>query len=111
MTSPDVAICIGLSGTHVLIWNPFAGGCFCDRVDSQDCMLDEADPLFEGAVVPRPSALVSAARLIDTQRLEHLPLLYAGETPVTAETRLTPAQQRAVDRGGLTEDVARRLAV
>ncbi|ADI04363.1 hypothetical protein SBI_01242 [Streptomyces bingchenggensis BCW-1] len=110
LTDPEVALCIGLSGTHVLFWNPFASGWFCDRVDSEDHMLDQAHQLIEGAVVPRPDGVVAAARLQYLVRLDELPLR-AAETVVPAGTRLTPAQQVAVDRGALTEDVARRLAV
>jgi hypothetical protein len=107
---PEVAVCIGLSGTHVLVWNPFAGGWFCDRVEEDDCMLDEAHRLIEGAVVPRPGDVVSAVMLQFEPGLDALPLI-AAETSVPAGTRLAPAQQRAVDRGALAEDVARRLAV
>ncbi|MFF5019552.1 hypothetical protein [Streptomyces sp. NPDC001165] len=110
VTSPEVAICIGLSGTHVLTWNPFADGWSCDRVDSEDCMLDQAHRLIDGAVVPQPDGVVSAVMLQAERRLDELPL-YAAETSVPAGTRLTPAQQCAVDRGTLTEDVALLLAV
>jgi hypothetical protein len=105
-----VAICIGLGGTHVLFWNPFAGGWCCDRVDPEDCMLDQAHRLVSGAVVPRPEDVVSAVMLQAERRLDQLPL-YANETPVPTGTRLTTAQRSAVDSGALTEDVALRLAV
>ncbi|WP_457541709.1 hypothetical protein [Streptomyces filamentosus] len=108
--TPEVAICVGLRSTHVIFWNPFAGGWFCDRVDEDDCMLDEAHALIEGAVVPRPADVVAAVMLQSELRLDALPLI-ASETSVPDGTQLTQAQQRAVDRGVLTEDVARRLAV
>lgn len=110
VTSPAVAICIGLGGRHVLFWNPFAGGWFCDRVDADDRMLGKAHQMVSGAVVPRPVDVVSAVMLQAERRLKELPL-YAAETPVPTGTRLTAAQRRAVDTGKLTEDIALRLAV
>ena len=110
MTRSAVSICTGLGGTHVLFWNPCAGGWFCDRVDPEDCMLDQAHRLVSGAVVPRPEDVVSAVMLQAERRLDELPL-FAAETPVPAGTRLAEAQRRAVDSGALTEDVALRLAV
>ncbi|MFH8620162.1 hypothetical protein ACH4E8_34480 [Streptomyces sp. NPDC017979] len=110
VTAPEVALCIGLHGTHVLIWNPFAGGWSCDRIDAQGHMLDEAHQLIEGEAVPRPSTVMAAVRLQYLGRLDELPLP-SYEPPVPAWVQLTPAQQRMVDRGALTEDVARRLAV
>ncbi|MFB8441243.1 hypothetical protein ACFC7A_19575 [Streptomyces niveus] len=110
VTDPEVALCIGLSGTHVLFWNPFSGGWFCDRIDSDDHMLDQAHELVDGAVVPPPDSVVGAARLQWLGRADELPL-YSLETVVPAGTLLTPSQQVAVDRGTLTQDVARRLAV
>jgi hypothetical protein len=110
VSSPPVALCIGLGGTHVLFWNPFAGGWCCDRVDLEGCMLDEAHRLVSGAVVPRPEDVLSAVVLQAERRLDQLPL-HATETPVPAGTRLTAAQRRAVDSGAITEEVALRLAV
>ena len=110
VTRPAVSICTGLSGTHVLFWNPFAGGWSCDRVDTEDFMLDQAHRLVSGAVVPQPEDVVSAVMLQAERRLDELPP-FAAETPVPAGTRLTEAQRRAVDSGALTEDVALRLAV
>lgn len=110
LTPPEVEICIGLSGTHVLIWNPYAGGWFCDRIDDQENMLDVAHQLVTGAVVPRPDDVVAAVMLQAHRRLDQLPLV-ASETPVPPGTRLTDSQRRAVDMCDLTEDVALRLAV
>jgi hypothetical protein len=73
-------------------------------------MLDQAHQLIEQAVVPRPDSVVAAARLQWLGRADELPL-YSAETAVPTGIRLTPAQQVAVDRGVLAEDVARRLAV
>ncbi|WP_159038991.1 MULTISPECIES: hypothetical protein [unclassified Streptomyces] len=87
----------------MLIWNPFAGCWLCDRVNVEDCMLDQAHRLVSGAVVPRPTDVVSAVMLQAGRRLDELPL-YAAETSVMAGTRLTPVQQRAVDSGALSEN-------
>jgi hypothetical protein len=110
VVSPPVAICIGLGGTHVLAWNPFAGGWCCDRVDPEDCILDQAHRLVSSAVVPRPEDVVRAVMLQAERRLDQLPL-YAAEIPVPDGTWLTASQRRAVAGRDLTEDVALRLAV
>ncbi|MFJ5724418.1 hypothetical protein [Streptomyces sp. NPDC093149] len=55
VTDTEVALCIGLSGTHVLFWDPLVGGWFCDGADSEDRMLNQACP-SKGRQFPGPTA-------------------------------------------------------
>ncbi|MFB7190017.1 hypothetical protein ACFC0C_38115 [Streptomyces sp. NPDC056178] len=55
MTDTQVALCIGLSGTHVLFWDPLADGWFCGGADSEDGMLNQARP-SRGRQFPGPTA-------------------------------------------------------
>ncbi len=87
MTDPEVALCIDLSGTHVVFRNPFVGVWLFDRVDWEDRMFDQAHELIEGVVAPaaRMSARSARSSRWDCRRRVRTrsgPARAAGRVPV-----------------------------